>query len=110
MKNINPYDFSINSIIKGQPNHTTIKNVDKIRPNNIKLLSGNTINYKKRTNLSIDGYYKKVKVMRFIRKIGDGITFSIMKLFKLIKYNQTKALNTPTIVKGIPDNSSIDKK
>ena len=33
-----------------------------------------------------------------------------MKLFKLIKYNQTKALNTPTIVKGIPDNSSIDKK
>ena len=48
--------------------------------------------------------------MRYIRKIGDTTTLAIMKLFKLMQYNRTKALNPPTIVKGIPDTYNDNDK
>ena len=113
MKDNDLYDFSINNLIDNKTPAEPIKKssfIDHIkRPSNIKLLAGSTINYKKHTSLSIDGFYKKTKIMRYIRKIGDTTTMAIMKLFKLIQYNKTKALNPPTIVKGIPDTFNDDK-
>ena len=106
MKDNDLYNFSINKLVNNQsskaPKGSSFINHIK-NQNNVKLLVGSTINYKKRTNLSIDGLYKKAKVMRYIRKVGDTTTIAIMKLFKLLKYNKTQTLNPPTIVKGIPD-------
>ena len=107
------YNFSINNLINEQPTQPPKSNsfINHIKnQNNIKLLAGSTINYKKRTSLSIDGFYKKSSFMRYIRKIGDTTTLAIMKLFKLMQYNRTKALNPPTIVKGIPDTYSDNDK
>ena len=112
MKDNDLYNFSINNLVDDKPIEPTKSTsfINHIKnQNNIKLLAGSTINYKKRTNLSIDGFYKKSKFMRYIRKIGDTTTLAIMKLFKLIQYNKTKVLNPPTIVKGIPDNYDDNK-
>lgn len=108
MNDNNPYNFSINRLVPDevQKPPVVIKRPRIKHVNNIKLLAGSTVNYKKRTNLSIEDYYKKAKVMKFIRKIGDGFTLAILKFFKLVKFNQSKAINPPTIVKGIPDNNN----
>ena len=111
MNNNNLYDFSINSLISDEvEKQPVVIKQPKIRHvNNIKLLAGNTADYKKRTNLSIEEHYKKAKIMKFIRKVGDGFTIAVLKFFKLVKFNQSKALNPPTIVKGIPDTYDNNK-